>query len=705
VRRGIRTKVVALTVASIAATSVALVGVSAWQSGRFAADAQADVGELVDDSIARITDGVYDVVSTQGDSTAAAVATGLSVAQYVAQESGGLTVAPATRGTVAWDATNQVSGEVTPVALPRVLVGGTWLGQNADPKVATPVVDQVQTLVGATATVFQRIPGSGNMLRVATNVVGATGSRAIGTYIPEKGADGTPNAVVAAVLAGKTYSGTALVVDSWYVTSYAPLFGSDGGVVGMIYVGVKQENLPALRQSLQKTSAGEHGTLWVLGGTGERAGTVLVSKDGSADGTSLLDATDADGKAYIQDIVTAATALTDGQQATVRYQDPDTGSHTVQLAYYKPWDWVIVVDAQDSDFAGPIDRLAEGRSSMVTALVVAALLVATAGVALAWWLGRRITAPLEALRRRMAEIADGEGDLTQRVDDSARDEVGELAGAFNRFVDKVAGTIREIGHCAASLAASASGVSRVAEGLSERAGRSRDQARSAQTAAADISSGVSSAAAGAEQMGASIREIARSATDAANVGRGAVDLAASTETAIAALGASSAEISDVVKVISAVAEQTNLLALNATIEAARAGEAGKGFAVVATEVKELAQEASRASEEIHQRVQSIQADTSAAVGSISQIVGVIREMNDHQTTIASAVEEQTAVTQELGRNVTSVADGASSVTETMTAVSTDADRTAADVDSARTAARELDELSGELTRLIRVFTV
>ncbi|MCW2535653.1 MAG: Methyl-accepting chemotaxis sensory transducer [Modestobacter sp.] len=704
-RRGIRTKVVALTVASIAATSVALVGVSAWQSGRFAADAQADVGELVDDSIARITDGVYDVVSTQGDSTAAAVATGLNVAQYVAQESGGLTVAPATRGTVAWDARNQVSGEVTPVALPRVLVGGTWLGQNADPKVATPVVDQVQTLVGATATVFQRIPGSGNMLRVATNVVGATGSRAIGTYIPEKGADGTPNAVVAAVLAGKTYSGTALVVDSWYVTSYAPLFGSDGGVVGMIYVGVKQENLPALRQSLQKTSAGEHGTLWVLGGTGERAGTVLVSKDGSADGTSLLDAIDADGKAYIQDIVTAATALTDGQQATVRYQDPDTGSHTVQLAYYKPWDWVIVVDAQDSDFAGPIDRLAEGRSSMVTALVVAALLVATAGVALAWWLGRRITAPLEALRRRMAEIADGEGDLTQRVDDSARDEVGELAGAFNRFVDKVAGTIREIGHCAASLAASASGVSRVAEGLSERAGRSRDQARSAQTAAADISSGVSSAAAGAEQMGASIREIARSATDAANVGRGAVDLAASTETAIAALGASSAEISDVVKVISAVAEQTNLLALNATIEAARAGEAGKGFAVVATEVKELAQEASRASEEIHQRVQSIQADTSAAVGSISQIVGVIREMNDHQTTIASAVEEQTAVTQELGRNVTSVADGASSVTETMTAVSTDADRTAADVDSARTAARELDELSGELTRLIRVFTV
>src|SRR3712207_995480 len=105
------------------------------------------------------------------------------------------------------------------------------------------------------------------------------------------------------------------------------------------------------------------------------------------------------------------------------------------------------------------------------------------------------------------------------------------------------------------------------------------------------------------------------------------------------------------------------------------------------------------------RVQSIQADTTAAVGSISQIVGVIREMNDHQTTIASAVEEQTAVTNELSRSVSSVADGANAVTGTMTEVSADADRTAVDVESARAAARELDRLSGELTRVINVFTV
>ncbi|MGY5882231.1 Cache 3/Cache 2 fusion domain-containing protein [Modestobacter lacusdianchii] len=704
-RWGIRTKVVTLAVASVAVTGAAMLGVSAWQSGQFADDAKADVQDLVDHSVEQTADGVHDVVSTQGESVAAKVDSDLQVAGYVLEQAGGLSLGPANRNAVTWDAKNQVTSQVTPVALPRVQVGGQWLGQNADVNTPTPVIDQIQSLVGGTATIFQRMNEAGDMLRVATNVVSATGSRAIGTYIPAIGANNTPSPVISAVLSGQTYRGTAFVVDSWYVTAYEPLFDDAGQVIGVLYVGVKQESMPTLRESVQNTAVGENGGVTVLGATGDRAGKVLISPDGASDGEDLLATTDADGKAYVQEIVTAALELGDGEQATVRYQDADSGPHTVQVAYYAPWDWVIAVDAQDSDSAGPVNGLDEGRSSMFTALVVAALLVLVAGFTLAWWLGRRLTAPLDGLRQRMVEIADGGGDLTQRVDDTSRDEVGELANAFNRFVDKVAGTIRDIGTAAGSLAASASGVARVADGLSDRAARSRDQARHAHQAASDISSGVSSAAAGAEQMGSAIREIARSASDASHVGQGAVELAGNTETAIAALGTSSREISEVVKVISAVAEQTNLLALNATIEAARAGEAGKGFAVVATEVKELAQESSRASEEIHQRVQSIQADTSAAVTSISQIVSVIREMNDHQTTIASAVEEQTAVTNELSRSVSSVAHGATSVTDTMNDVTTDADRTAADVDSARSAARELDQLSGELTRLINVFTV
>jgi methyl-accepting chemotaxis protein len=703
-RWGIRTKVVALAVASIAVTGAAMGGVSAWQSSGFADDAERDVRALVEEDISRTAAGVYDVVSTQGASTAAKVDSDLAVAQYVLAQAGGFRIDDPRKGTVSWDAKNQLSGEVTPISLPRVLAGDTWLGKNGDVAVPTPVVDQIKSMVGGTATIFQKTP-NGDFLRVATNVQAASGARAIGTYIPAVNPDGKPNPVVSAVSSGQTYRGNAFVVDSWYVSAYAPLTGPAGDVVGMLYVGAKQENLPALRESLDSTVVGEGGYVEVFGGTGDRAGTVLVSPDGAGDGENLLAATDAEGAHYVQRMVDAAVGLQPGEQATVHYVDPDAGPTTVRLTYYAAWDWVIATVARDHDFSGPVDSMQDGRSSMLMALVLAAVVIAGLGALVAYWIGRRLTAPLEHLRDRMAEIADGEGDLTQRMDDSRADEVGQLSAAFNRFVDKVAGTVRDIGRCAQAVASSAAGVSTVADGLAERAARSRDQAQGAHHSAAEISTSVSSAAAGAQEMGASISEIARSAAEAAEVGRQAADLARRTETTIAALGASSAEIGDVVKVISGVAEQTNLLALNATIEAARAGDAGKGFAVVANEVKELAQEAGKASEEIAVRVQGIQAETSAAVRAIAQIAEVVATINDHQTTIASAVEEQTATTGELTRSVAAAADGAGTVTTTLTAVSRDADDSASDVDRARTAARELDGLSRELNRLLGAFTV
>jgi methyl-accepting chemotaxis protein len=166
-----------------------------------------------------------------------------------------------------------------------------------------------------------------------------------------------------------------------------------------------------------------------------------------------------------------------------------------------------------------------------------------------------------------------------------------------------------------------------------------------------VNSNVAALAAAVEEMSASIGEIAESAGEAAVVAGNAVNTVADTTQVVGQLGDSSVEIGKVLDVITSIAEQTNLLALNATIEAARAGDAGKGFAVVANEVKDLAKETANATTEIARRVSAIQNDTGLAVDAIAQIAGVIEKINDFQNTIASAVEEQTATTNEIAGNL------------------------------------------------------
>jgi methyl-accepting chemotaxis protein len=205
-------------------------------------------------------------------------------------------------------------------------------------------------------------------------------------------------------------------------------------------------------------------------------------------------------------------------------------------------------------------------------------------------------------------------------------------------------------------------------------------------------------------MSASIREIAKNAHDAARVAELGVHVVETASVTVAKLGESSAEIGNVIKVINSIAAQTNLLALNATIEAARAGEAGKGFAVVANEVKELAQETSKATEDIGQRIDAIQSDTAAAVAAITEISGIIAQINDTQSTIASAVEEQTATTNEMGRNVTEAATGSSDIAENITGVARSASDTTAAASSTSQAADELARMASDLQQLVGQFS-
>jgi methyl-accepting chemotaxis protein len=169
------------------------------------------------------------------------------------------------------------------------------------------------------------------------------------------------------------------------------------------------------------------------------------------------------------------------------------------------------------------------------------------------------------------------------------------------------------------------------------------------------------------------------------------------------LGSASAEIGHVVKVITSIAQQTNLLALNATIEAARAGEAGKGFAVVANEVKELARQTAKATGEISQKIEAIQTSTRVAVSAIGSISGTINRINEISTTIAAAVEEQSAATSEISRNVTEASKGTSEVSSNIVGVSQAAGESGRAGNEMSVAVRELAKESSRLEQLIKKF--
>ncbi len=295
------------------------------------------------------------------------------------------------------------------------------------------------------------------------------------------------------------------------------------------------------------------------------------------------------------------------------------------------------------------------------------------------------------------------GDLTREITLSGSDAIGQMADGLRRFFETLRASMGGMGQNAQALASSSEELTAVSQQMSANAEETSAQANVVSAAAEQVSKNVQTVATGTEEMSASIKEIAKNANDAAKVATQAVKVAETTNATVGKLGESSAEIGKVIKVITSIAQQTNLLALNATIEAARAGEAGKGFAVVANEVKELAKETAKATEDIGQKIDAIQTDTQGAVEAIGEISAIINQINDIQNTIASAVEEQTATTNEIGRNVAEAAKGSSEIAQNITGVAQAAQSTTAGATDTQKAAGELSRMAAELQRLVSQF--
>lgn len=386
-------------------------------------------------------------------------------------------------------------------------------------------------------------------------------------------------------------------------------------------------------------------------------------------------------------------------------------AHSAGALGYPGLGWSLLVRAPEAQLLADVraaDRLTYGILVVSTlALIVVAILVA-----------RSLTKPILACVRAVEALAAG--DLTSQLNLKRSDEIGTLAESVDRCLENLRQLVGELKTSSASLSSAATSLSETAH--SQAAGAEETNVQASTVAAAgvelaatandmsasanQIGQSTTAVAAAIEEMSASIREISTNcARESESAGR-AEQQTQATQTAMDELSRAAEEIGRIVEIIGGIASQTNLLALNATIEAANAGEAGKGFAVVASEVKELARQSATATEDIRQRIDLIQQATRTSGESLEGVAMVIQEVHHISSTIAAAVEEQSATISEIASSVQSVNSSTNalgaSVTETA-ATAEDVSRNIQGVsDAAADAARGASTLTSNAQNLERI---
>jgi len=571
--------------------------------------------------------------------------------------------------------------DINGVSTPALLNSGTLINNNFSQ------VDRFSQLTGSAATIFVR--SGDDFIRISTSLKKEDGSRAHGTPLNKN------NPAYSKLLSGEGYIGKARLFGKDYITKYTPIL-QNGKVIGVLFIGLDfSQGLMALKEKIRSIKIGETGYFYILDANpGTSYGELVVHP--KLEGKNLVDQKDADGKPFIKEILEKKTGL-------LYYnwlEESSTREKVVNFAAFNEWGWIICSGSYIDEFLS--DSYTLRNFLFIASIILIALLVIIFSFASKVW----VTAPLNRMKLMANDLASGEGDLTKRLESAGKDEIAQVSGLINKFVERIQKIIKDIGATTLTVSGASEELSATSQSMASNAEEMTASVNTVGRAIESVSSSVNSVASAIEEMTYSINEVSQNCQKESQIASDANNKARKTAQIMETLNDSAKNIGKVVRMISDISEQTNLLALNATIEAARAGESGKGFAVVANEVKELSKQTATATNDITMQITEMQNNSQDALKAIEEITKVIEEVDSISQTIATAVEEQSATVKEIANNVAQANQAAGGeVISSIEGVKTASNSTAREAHDVKDSATELSKLSSDLQNIVNQFKV